>query len=575
MISNLHEKLNLPSLDLFFKELTKNIILIDEILNIFPYSKFKKTKLSIINNILTNLIKSAANKKINFIIKIENEEIKFQFIEKDSEKIQLTLDLNMENDKLIITKNTKILLPSINKDKPFDGTNKIKKECLNNYYILLLEKIINSEKFGKNEFKQIYKEILYKINDKINEEIKENRFNAFFKKTNNLINHIWSILFLDNKKFNEEYLLYFLNKEKEKSNIEKYIFMTFCKIYNNIINDNQNNNDIEKIINFSTALSRIFERNTILYNLSYDKKYIFNKDFKSIDETKNFKNNMQSELERIEYFISNFKEFSKTFQPYSNLLNDEIMLLKHKINEMEIDDYKTRIKYKIEENFKQQKLLEKLIVELNEKKTFENLREFENLIDEYIISYETEKEKENGKIKIFSINDEYNELINLYNKKVQKDLKNNKLIELLLKYSEIKEIIEYIIKKQDDKLIRLQKLNEIINEDYIEFINSFFVSEFDNNQEKIIIIESYIYSMFVQELFYNNLENNFVELTHVLNNLYDIENSDKFDNTWCKFIESKYNLNSKIYILELNNLSLLYLFIKIKDSSLNKNEKGF
>ena len=402
LISNLHKLLNLPSLHLFFEGLTKNIILINEILTIFPYSKFPKTKLSLLNNIMTNIIKSTANKKINFAIKLENKDYYFQFIEKESEKINLTLDLNMENDKLIITKNTKIIFPSIKKDKPFDGTNKIKKECLNNYYIILLEKIINSEKFGKNEFKEIYKEVLYKINDKANEEIKENRFNVFFKSTNNLINYIWSILFLDNQKFNEEYLLYFFNKEKEKSNIEKDIFITFCNIYNQVINnENQNNNDIERIINFSTALSTIFESSTILYNLSYDKKYIFNKEFKSIEETKKFKNNIQSELERIEYFISNFKEFSKIFQPYATLLNDEIMFLKHKINEMEIDDYKTRIKYKIEGNFKQPKLLKKLIVELNGKKTFENLREFESLIDDYITSYDTEKEKEKGKIKNF------------------------------------------------------------------------------------------------------------------------------------------------------------------------------
>ena len=576
LISNLHKILNLPSLGLFFKELTKNIILINEILNIFPYSKFQKTKLSILNNIMTYIIKSAANKKINFVIKIENEDYYFKFIEKESEKINFTLDLNMENDKLIITKNTKIMLPSINKDKPFDGTNKIKKESLNNYYIILIEKIINSEKFGKNEFKQIYKEILYKINDKINEEIKENRFDIFFKNSNNLINYIWSILFLDCQKFNEEYLLYFLNKEKEKSNIEKDIFLTFCNLYNRVIkNDNQNNNDIEEIINFSTALSKICESNTILYKLSYDKKYIFNKEFKSIEETKKFKNNIQSELERLEYFISNFKKFSKTFQPYATLLDNEIMFLKNKINEMEIDDYKTRIKYKIEGNFKQQKLLEKLLKELNDKNSFENLREFESLIEEYIISYDTEKEKENDKIKIFCINDDYNEMIIKYNKKDQKNLKNDKLIELLLKYSEIKEIIEYLISEPNEKLIKLQKLNEIINEDYIDFINSFFVSEFDNNQDKITIIKSYIYSMFVQELFDNNLEENFVELTHVLNNLYEIENFDKFDNTWCTFIEGKYYLNSKIYIFELNYVSLLFLFIKIKDSSLTTQEKGF
>ncbi len=257
------------------------------------------------------------------------------------------------------------MLPSINKKKPFDGTNKIKQEFLNNYYLMLIEKIINSEKLDKTEFKLIYKEVLYNIDNKINEEMKDNRFNVFFKKNSNLVNYIWSILFLENKRFNEDFLLYFLNSEK--SNIEKDIFITFCNIYNKLINnENQNNNEIDKIVNLTSVLSRIVDSNTILYNLSYDKKYIINKEFKSIDETKDTKNIIQSELEQLEYFNSNFKEFSKTFQPYATLLKDEISLL----NEMEIDDYKKKIKIKIEGNFKQKKFIQKLLEELNSKKTF-------------------------------------------------------------------------------------------------------------------------------------------------------------------------------------------------------------
>ena len=521
---------------------------------------------------MTKIIKNAANKQINFKIKIENEYYYFKFVEKDNEKIDLALDLNIDNGKLAITKNTKIMLPSINKKKPFDGTNKINKESLNYYYLMLIEKIMNSKKLDKNELKLIYKEILYKIENRIDNkinEIKENIFNVFFKNNSNLVNYSWSIIFLGYKKFNEDYLLYFLNNEK--SNTEKDIFITFCDIYNKITNNlNHDNNDLDKIINLTSTLSRIVDNNTILYNLSYDKNYIINKDFKSIEETKNTKNSIQSECQRIDYFVSTFKEYSKIFQPYATLLKAQIPLLKHKINEMEIDNYKDKIIKKIEGNFKKKKLKQKILEDLNSKNTFENLREFENIIDEFIISYELEKE--NGKIKIFSINDEYDELISLFEKK--EDVKNCELIKLLLKYSEIKEIIEHIIKDPSDKLIKLQKLNEIINEDYIDCINSFFVSEFDNNNDKIKIIKSYIYSMFVQELFEKNLEKNFQDLTNILNNLYDLEYYNKFNDVWCKFIETKYNLNSKIYIFELDYLSLLYLFIKIKDKTFDK-EKGF
>ena len=350
LITNLHKKLDISSLHEFFKEITNNIILINEILNVFPNSKFQETRFSLINNIMTYIIKSAANKQINFIIKIEDQNYYFKFIEKENEKINLTLDLNMDNNQLIIIKKTIIMLPSINKEKPFDGTNKIKKESLNNYYLILIEKIMNSEKFDTAEFRSIYKEVLCKIDNNINEEIKEKRFNVFFKNNSNLVNYIWSILFLEYIKFNEEYLLYFLNNEK--SNLEKDIYITFCNLYNQITNNNnQNNNDIEKIVNFTTALSRIVDSNTILYNLSYDKKYIINQDFKSIDKTKNIKQDIQKELDNIEYFISIFKEFAKIFQPYAALLSDEISLLKHKINEMEIDDYKTKIKKKNRRKF--------------------------------------------------------------------------------------------------------------------------------------------------------------------------------------------------------------------------------
>ena len=85
-------------------------------------------------------------------------------------------------------------------------------------------------------------------------------------------------------------------------------------------------------------------------------------------------------------------------------------------------DYKKRIKSKLE-TLKEKKLIEKLKEVLINKNTYNELSEFENLIDDYIIKYNNIHEEINN-TKIFP-DEEY-----FYNEN-----NNTKLIEILITYS--------------------------------------------------------------------------------------------------------------------------------------------
>ena len=109
-----------------------------------------------------------------------------------------------------------------------------------------------------------------------------------------------------------------------------------------------------------------------------------------------------------------------------------------------------------------------------------------------------------------------------------------------------------------------------INTKYAQLIVTFLFQKKENEK----IFYDLIDSMLIQEIIYNDLVQNFVELKNLLNNLYDYENYGKIDEIWCQSIEKKYDLNSNIYMPKLNEKSFLFLFIKIKNIYMEK-ELGY
>jgi hypothetical protein len=65
------------------------------------------------------------------------------------------------------------------------------------------------------------------------------------------------------------------------------------------------------------------------------------------------------------------------------------------------------------------------------------------------------------------------------------DNKNAQLAEVLLKYSEIRELIEKIKKDQNTKLISLKKIYDLTNETYAELNNSILFQSIKNSKEII------------------------------------------------------------------------------------------
>lgn len=114
-IKTLKEKQNLESLELFFGKIDSKINYILDIIKIFPYSSFINTNFSLINDILYAIMKKTSNDKLNFKIIIDKKEYNFKFIEKNNENIRIKLYLNIYNNKLVITKNSEIMIFNGNK----------------------------------------------------------------------------------------------------------------------------------------------------------------------------------------------------------------------------------------------------------------------------------------------------------------------------------------------------------------------------------------------------------------------------------------------------------------------------
>jgi len=217
----LSTKQNLESLGLFFDEIISNKKYLQDIINIFPYSLFKGTKFSLINDILSNIIKNSDTKKINIMIKIKEKEYLFKYEQNDNVNISILLDLNVnDSDELIITNETKVFLILKNQKKNIIKEKRFDKVKLNRYFLLLIEKFVNSPKVDKKTYINVYKEVEKELDDDNNPIIKfDFNFQTLFKKKNNLVVNIWSILYLIGNF--ENYLNELLNK------FEKEIFKVF------------------------------------------------------------------------------------------------------------------------------------------------------------------------------------------------------------------------------------------------------------------------------------------------------------------------------------------------------------
>ena len=583
LFMNLYKNQNLEHLGLFFDQIISNIKYIEEIILIFPYSLFKETKFHLLNEIFSNVIKITAIKKVNFKIKIKDKEYHFKFvpnIQNEKEDINIILDLNLnDSDELIITKETKIFL-SIFKKNIVDLLKEDKNDNikLKRFCFMLIEKILNSQKMDKNVLQKICKEIMHKLNEDINSEIKYNfEIQMLFKTNNNIVINIWSILYIIGGF--ENYLTYF---EKLLTKIEKEIFVMFFYIEKDTRNDRIESPDIfeEKlnvIINMSKDSLNILNTNSILLNLSNNENYIEDMNLNSIEEREKMKAQIKKEIDIIDLFIDNYKEsnsFSivvKPFQNYRNILEGKNNKIEKEISKIVISDFKKRIEKKINLGFySSEKLKESIFDALKKKETFEELKELDQSIDNYLIRYNNKKIEET--ICVFS-NIDFSENV------LQENKQNEyvKLLEILLKYSKIKDILNDIFNNESNNPFEpLKKLNELVSPKYLDFYNSFLIHERD--KKKIIeTVSDFGDAMLVQEIIYNNLVQNLIKIKYLLNNLYRNDNSGKIDEIWCKNIEKKYNLCSNIYMPKFSDKSFLSLFIKYKKvkNEIKEYERGF
>ena len=569
-IKILSKQQNLEALAKFFEEVIRNINNINDIIRLFPYSLFKKTKFSLLNEIFGNIFKNTAKGKINFKIKMKSKEYIFKYTQNENNNCIIIVDLNLnDNNELIITNQTIIIIPTVNKDKSIPAlqieANEYSK--LNMYYLMFIEKISSCKIIDKKSFKKIYKEIILKLDDSINLNTKVNfSLSDLFKNKNNLVSKIWSILFIKNADLMED-LSYLLK------NIERNLLIIFNYLIREILNESIDTfkNKLDIIMSMSKDLSIILDEKTFIVNLSKDENYIDNLNFKSIEERKKGQHDLKNEINNINFFITKYKDFSfvkEIFFSYSKLLEDENLRMIKKTDELEIVDFKERIANKIKIGFTSNKLIKSLLKDLKNRNNFDSLKEFESLIDNYLAKY-TNNLKEEKKIKIFSEIDISEETI-----KEDKLNKNVNLLELLLKYSEIKDIVNNIITNNQNKLVYLQKLNEIVSPKYLDFFNSFLILDSIKIKNIIEDIYGFLDAMLVQEVINNNLGKNLLEIKKLLNNLYNINNYGKIDEIWCKNIEKKYNLSSNIYMPILNDKSFINLFIKIKNNTMEK-EEGF
>ena len=380
---------------------------------------------------------------------------------------------------------------------------------------------------------------------------------------NNIIINSWSIIFINKENLNKGIIPLFL-----ENNIENNIFNVIYQMYTQLIKENEDfNNKKDIILEISKLINQITGKENIVYNLAFDRNYLANMKFNSNNEIENIKNKINNETKIIDNIISKLKIINienRIFNDYKKDLENQLLRLNN-INE--INNIKQNIFKKIE-GIKDERIKIILKKEIEKKKDINEFKELYDLIDNLIIRYDHFNCKKQFK-KIFLKDGHLFTDINN---------KNIKLIDLLLKYSEIKELIEENKNKNNKlELLYLEKLLNLINDsDVIEVIANYFLqkNKDDKEEDNEKILEAYLFSMFTRELVDNELEENFIKFPNLFNNLYDIKNRLKFDNNWCYNIERKYKFDTKIYIPKINILSFLLLFIGIDNLNEIKYKKG-
>lgn len=285
-IITLHENENLENLGAFFEEVIANLEYIKDIINLFPYSLFENSNFSLINEILYIIVKNTSEKKVNFQIKIKDEEYNFNYTQNKSENTFFMLDLNSSNEnKLIITDKTIVRLPISNKGLSIYLSNIANKFNIqelskrNRFFLLLIEKILNNPIIDKS----IFGNIIIKSSKESDNKININMFfdlGKLFKSENNIIVNIWSILYLNENM--EKYL------SKKLKTIEKDMFDMLTYIKNDILDDSEKNQKTFKeklfiIISMSKDLYSILDKNSFIINISKDENYIENMKINSIE----------------------------------------------------------------------------------------------------------------------------------------------------------------------------------------------------------------------------------------------------------------------------------------------------
>ena len=565
-IEEMHKFQSIDSLHKFLEILSNSIPLVQNIIKIFPFSNFQKTNFSTINPILKYIIQNSSINKINFKIKLENKIYDFKYQDKDNEKFKLILHLKLNNNnKLLISEKTEVNGKDFSRFK-----ERYNEEQINNFNLKFLKLVFSDNEIKNRNMNQYYKNAKINIDEEIDLIIENFSLNSFFDKNGNIILYSWSILFINNKQLIDHYLPYFLNCGNDKNNIENNIFYLTILLYNKSCDKDFNKIKVS-ILEISNLVSQIINKENYLYNLSFDENYIINMNLKTTKEIEQVIKNLDVELDKVNKIIHMIKILGKAFPAfinYSKTLMEEKNRLINEKNKIRNDNYKKSIKEKIGKEMNYDKdLIENLKKKLDEINDFEELKEFDELIDNYIIRYCNRDELNEIKIfykdNIISLEDYKNE--------------NIQLIELLLKYSKIRDLIEEIKNNRETQLISIQKIFELIDKKYFDFFLSILFVNVQNgklNLDKNCTLESTLYSIFVKEIVDKELIQNFIEFPNLVNNLYDVKHSKEINNEWCWNIEKRYHFNTKIYIPEINNLSFLYLFIRIKDFESNKLIKG-
>ena len=358
-IEKMHKAQNLDSLIIFLNIISNNINFIQDIIKIFPYSKFEKTKFSNINAILKCIIENAANNKINFKIKIYDDEIYFKFQEEDNKIMNVTVDLKInEENKLLISQDTTI---------NGGGAASIKKYNeyqINNFYMKFLEQAFSSKNLRINK-RNILNKALLKINDEIILNIKCYSLNSLFNEQNNLIVNAWSILFVGNNQLIENFLPYFL--KNDKNNLENDIFYVVCQLSNELI---QEKNKLfmqtkDKILRTTEQLSLLLGTENYLYNLCSDENYLIKKNLKTTKELENAIEKINSELCIMNDILKNINIKNQPISKYKEILSKELLRLTVENNKLRNDNYKKNIIEKLEEAIKDKNLTDNLAIQIN------------------------------------------------------------------------------------------------------------------------------------------------------------------------------------------------------------------